>query len=256
MLTDTQRRRYARNISLPGVGEAGQEKLLASSVLLVGAGGLGSAAISYLVAAGIGHIGIADYDRVEISNLQRQILHETGDIGRLKVESACDRVQELNPDVRVTTYSEKLDAVNLTPIIKEYDIVVDGCDNFATRFAVNTACHNQKKILISGAIRAFSGQVATFKSYLGGDSPCYACFVNGLPDDERGCNDMGVIGALAGIIGSFQAMEVIKELLQTGESLAGKLLLVDALTFKNRVIKLSRDPDCDCCGAKLKQVAQ
>ena len=247
MLTDDQRRRYARNISLEGVGEAGQVKLLAARVLVVGAGGLGSAAISYLAAAGVGHIGVVDYDRVELSNLQRQILFEQGDIGRLKAESARDRIHELNPDVRVSVYAEKLDAKNTRALIEQYEIVADGSDNFATRFAVNEACHGAKKPLVSAAIRAWEGQLATFKSYLGPEEPCYRCFVGANPDDERGCADVGVIGALAGVIGSMQALEVVKELLGIG-SFAGQLLLLDARTLKTRTVKLTRDPACECCG--------
>jgi adenylyltransferase/sulfurtransferase len=218
-------------------------------VLVVGAGGLGSAALSYLAAAGVGHIGIVDYDRVELSNLQRQILHETADIGRLKTDSAHDRIGELNPDVRIHTHPYKLTKGTAQAIIRSYDVVVDGSDNFATRFAVNDVCHTLKKPLVSAAIRAFSGQLAVFKSYLGAPHPCYRCFVGSTPDDERGCRDVGVIGALAGIMGSLQAMEVIKELLGIGESLAGSLWLLDALTLQVRRTKIRRDPHCPCCGA-------
>jgi adenylyltransferase/sulfurtransferase len=247
MLTDEQLRRYARNISLEGIGEEGQEKLRTARVLVVGAGGLGSPVISYLAAAGIGHVGIADYDRVELSNLQRQTLFETADIGRLKAEAAKDRVFELNPDVKVTTYTEKISDGNAASIIKHYDIVADGCDNFATRFAVNAACHSEKKTLVSAAVRAFDGQLAVFKSHLGGDNPCYRCFVGSEPDDERGCQDVGVLGALTGIMGSLQAMEVAKELLSLGESLARNLLLLNALTLQMRKIRIARDPRCECC---------
>jgi len=254
MLTQTQLRRYARNISLDGVGEAGQEALLAARVLVVGAGGLGSAAISYLAAAGVGHIGIVDYDRVELSNLQRQILHEHNDIGRLKAESARDRVEELNPDVQVTIHLEKLDEHNAPSLVQHYDLVLDGSDNFATRFAVNAACFVAGKTLISASIRAFDGQLAVFKPYVEGE-PCYQCFISSLPADERGCNDAGVLGALAGIMGSLQALEAIKELLAIGESLAGKLLLLNALNLKTRIVRIERDPACQCCGARRKEVA-
>jgi adenylyltransferase/sulfurtransferase len=254
-LTDAQRRRYARNISLDGVGEAGQERLLASRVLIVGAGGLGSAVISYLAAAGVGHIGIVDYDRVELSNLQRQILHETGDIGRLKVESARDRIQEINPDVKVDIHPVKLDESNARHLIRNYDVVADGSDNFTTRFAVNAACHVEQKPLVSAAIRAYSGQLAVFKSYLGVAYPCYRCLVGSHPDDERGCSDVGVLGALAGIMGSLQALEIIKELLALSESFAGRLWLFDAHTLQARITQLTRDPHCDCCTSGMKQVA-
>jgi len=254
-LTDEQRRRYARNISLCGVGEAGQEKLLGAKVLVIGAGGLGSASLSYLAAAGVGRIGIADYDRVELSNLQRQILYETADIGRLKAESARDRIEEVNPDAQVSIYTEKINEANAAAIIEHYDIVADGSDNFATRFAVSAACHAAGKSLVSAAIRGFSGQLCVFKSYLGTSHPCYSCFVGSAPDDERGCSDVGVLGALAGMLGSLQALEVIKELLALGESLAGKLMIVDALTLKTRQVQILPDPECKCCNAKLKQVA-
>lgn len=248
MLTDTQLRRYARNISLASVGREGQEKLLAARVLVVGAGGLGAPVISYLSAAGVGHIGIIDYDRVELSNLQRQILFETGDVGRLKAEAAADRVSELNPDTKVQLYTEKLDSKNAALLIKQYDIIADTSDNFATRFTVNASCHREAKTLVSAAVRGFDGQLAVFKSYLGGDNPCYRCFVSGVPNDERGCSDIGVLGAFTGVMGSMQAMEVIKELLGIGESLAGNLIVIDALTMQFRKTRITRDPHCDCCG--------
>ncbi len=231
------------------MGEAGQQKLIAARVLVVGAGGLGSPLISYLAAAGVGHLGIIDYDRVELSNLQRQILHEAADVGRLKAESARDRVEELNPDVNVAVHAQKLTAANAQVLAEQYDIVADGSDNFATRFAVNAACHRAERTLVSAAVRAWEGQLAVFKSYLKGE-PCYRCFVGANPDDERGCNDAGILGAFAGVMGSLQALEVIKELLGVGESLAGKLLLVDALTLKTRITHITRDPKCECCGKK------
>lgn len=247
MLTETQLRRYARNISLPNVGIAGQEKLLAAKVLVIGAGGLGSSVISYLAASGIGNIGIIDHDRVELSNLQRQIIFENSDIGRLKVDAASDRINELNPDVSVKTSSEKITPNNANDIIKNYDIIADGSDNFATRFAVNTACHNTKKPLISASIRGFDGQLAVFKSYLGEPQPCYRCFVDSAPDDELGCKDIGVIGALAGIIGSMQAMEIIKEILEIKPSLTGKLLLFNAINLETRKVAITRNPSCNIC---------
>jgi molybdopterin-synthase adenylyltransferase len=256
MLTDTQLRRYARNISLAQIGRVGQEKLRSARVLVVGAGGLGSAAISYLAAAGIGRIGVADFDRVELSNLQRQILHETSDVGRLKAQSARDRVEELNPDVKVDMLIERLDAGNAPQMVADYDIVADGSDNFATRFAVSDACHHAQKPLVSAAIRAWDGQLATFKSYLGVPQPCYRCFVEGKPEDERGCSDVGVIGALAGIMGSWQAMEIIKEILGIDESLAGELLLFNGLKNTLRKVRIMRNPSCICCAAKPKPVAR
>ncbi len=248
MLTDEQRRRYARNISLAGVGVAGQERLLASGVLVIGAGGLGSPAISYLAATGVGHLGIADFDRVELSNLQRQTLHENADIGRPKTHSARDRVQELNPDVKISLYEEKITVGNAAAIIRPYDLVLDGSDNFATRFALNDACHKEKKTLVSGAVRAFAGQLAVFKSYLGAPQPCYRCFVSAHPEDERGCADVGVLGALTGVVGSLMALEATKELLGGYASLGGKLLLLEGETLRQRIVTLTRDPHCECCG--------
>ncbi len=247
MLTDTQLRRYARNICLDGIGKEGQQKLLAARVLVIGAGGLGAPMIAYLAAAGIGHIGIMDYDRVELSNLQRQILFETADIGRLMAEAARDRVQELNPETDVAAYPCKFGDTDTGRLAAHYDIVADGSDNFATRFAVNTVCHHSRKTLVSGAVRGYEGQVAVFKSHLGGNNPCYRCFVGSEPDDERGCRDVGVLGALTGIIGAMQGMEVVKELLGIGESLAGKLLVFNALSHSLRKAAITRDPDCDCC---------
>lgn len=230
MLTDDQRRRYARNITLTSIGEAGQEKLLGARVLVVGAGGLGSSLISYLAAAGIGHLDVIDGDRVELSNLQRQIIHETGDIGRLKVESAKDRIEELNPDIRVKIYPHKLDATNIDTIVANHDIVADGCDNFATRFLVADACLRASIPLVSAAVKGFEGQLSTFKPYLGSPHPSYRCFVPDLPPDPNNCTETGVIGAVCGVLGSMQGLEIIKELLGIGESLSGILLRYNGLT--------------------------
>ncbi len=232
MLSQDQLRRYSRNILLPSIGEAGQQKLLSSRVLVVGAGGLGSATISYLAAAGVGHIGIADGDRVELSNLQRQILFEQGDISRLKVEAARDRVEELNPDVKITTYAYDLNAANIAEIISNYDIVADGCDNFETRFIVADACAAQQKTLVSAAVKGFEGQLSTFKPYLGEPHPSYRCFVPEIPPEANNCTETGVIGAVCGILGSMQAVEIIKELLGLEEGLSGVLLRYDALAQK------------------------
>jgi adenylyltransferase/sulfurtransferase len=217
---------------------------------VVGAGGLGSASISYLAAAGVGHIGVADDDRVELSNLQRQILHETADIGRPKAESARDRITEINPDVSMRLHTQRIDVANARAIVPDYDIVADGSDNFATRFAINEACHAAGKPLVSAALRAYEGQLAVFRSYLGSPHPCYRCFVGHAPADERGCRDAGVLGALAGVMGSLQALEIIKELLGIGESLEGRLLIVDALSLRTRIARIARDPCCVCCSAK------
>ena len=246
-LSDDQLRRYARNITLDGIGREGQQKLLAARVLVVGAGGLGAPVISYLAASGIGTIGIVDSDRVELSNLQRQIIHETGDIGRLKVESAHDRAEEINPDVTIIPHAIRIDESNAPALIADYDVVVDGSDNFATRFAVHTACYQLNKPLVSGAIRAFGGQVSTFKGYLGEPHPCYQCFIPEQPPEIKGCAETGVLGAVTGVIGSLQALEVIKEIVGLGESLSGKLLIYDALTTNFRTITLPKDPSCKLC---------
>lgn len=239
-------RRYARHIVLPEIGESGQEKLLKSSVLVIGAGGLGSAAIAYLSAAGIGKIGIVEPDRVELSNLQRQILFETADIGRSKAKATKDRINETNPDCVVSIFEEKFTPENGAELVKNFDIVVDGCDNFATRFAVADACFAEKKTLISAAISGFSAQLSTFKPYLGEAHPCYRCLVPEMPNFERTCAGEGIISPLAGVMGSLQALEIIKELLGIGESLSGKLLIIDALTMNIRKISLPKDGKCVC----------
>lgn len=226
---------------LPEIGKAGQEKLLAANVLIVGAGGLGSPLISYLAAAGVGHLGIIDDDRVELSNLARQILHESGDIGRLKVESAADRVHELNPDVTVTAYPFALTAENAAELVAKYDVIADGSDNFATRFAVNAACMKAKKPLVSAALSGFSGQVATFTG-----KPCYQCLVHPDAPEANTCKETGVVGPLAGVIGSMQALEILHVLLGT-PALKGKLAIVDGRTQMQRIIKVLADSACPVC---------
>lgn len=241
-------RRYARHIVLPEIGKHGQETLLASSVLVIGAGGLGSAALAYLAAAGIGHLGVVEYDRVELSNLQRQILYESSDIGRLKIESAADRISEINETCRVTLIPKRIKEHNAAELLDGFDLVIDGSDNFATRFAVAQACHDAGIPLVSAAISGFSAQLSTFKPYAGKAHPCYRCFIPELPDRERNCAQEGIIGPLAGMLGSMQALESIKELLQVGESLSGHLLVIDALTWQFRKTTLSKDPSCQFCG--------
>lgn len=233
-------RRYARHILLPEIGEAGQQKLADSAVLVIGAGGLGSAVIAYLAAAGIGRIGIIDHDHVELSNLQRQIIHEDGDIGRLKVESAADRISELNPHCAVDIYPRRLVAENAASIIARYTIVADGCDNFTTRLIVNAACMQSGIPLVSAAVKAFEGQLMTFPA--DGTSPCYQCFVPESPP-EASCKETGVIGPLCGVMGSMQALEVIKALLGL-PTLSGKLLRYDALTHRQRISTLPRNAEC------------
>jgi adenylyltransferase/sulfurtransferase len=242
-LTLDQQRRYARQIMLPDIGEAGQQKLLAARVLVVGAGGLGSALIPYLAAAGVGHLGIIDDDRVELSNLARQVIHETGDIGRLKVESAEDRVSELNPDVKVTTYSHALTTENTESIIAQYDVVADGCDNFKTRFIVNAACVKLGKPLVSAAISGFNGQVMSVAN----GSACYACFLHPDAPEANTCKESGVIGPLAGLIGSAQALEVVRMLLGN-PALVGNIALFDGTTHQQRIVAIQKDSGCKTCG--------
>ncbi|MCC7260240.1 MAG: HesA/MoeB/ThiF family protein [Alphaproteobacteria bacterium] len=256
MLTDDQLRRYAKNILLPEIGREGQEKLLRSKVLVVGAGGLGSPLLSYLAVGGVGTLGIIDHDRVELSNLQRQILHETADIGSLKVESARDRIEELNPDVTVHTYPERLTAENAAALVSRYDVIADGSDNFDTRYALADTCYQAGKPLVSAAIAGFSGQLSTFKAYLGEPHPCYRCFCPEAPERGPSCAIGGVTGAFAGALGSLQALEVIKELLGIGSSLSGSILMVDGLTATTRTLRLPRDPACKTCGEPLRHAAR
>ncbi len=245
-LNDDQLDRYARHIILKQVGGAGQQKLLAARVLVIGAGGLGSPLILYLAAAGVGTIGVIDDDVVDLSNLQRQVLHTTDQVGNLKTDSARDMIKQINTDVNIISFSERLTAANAEEIISDYDIVADGCDNFDTRFAVNDACLKQKKPFVSAALSQFDGQISTFKGYLS-DKPCYRCFIPTHPGDVGNCAEAGILGAVAGVLGTMQAVEVLKELLELGDSLAGKLVLYDALSATSRTIKLPKDPGCPKC---------
>lgn len=247
-LTDEQIYRYSRNILLPEVGGVGQERLLRSKVFCVGAGGLGSPVALYLAAAGIGTIGIADSDQVDISNLQRQVLHFTDDIGRSKAISAREKLERLNPDVNVIVYEEMITKNNIRNIIKNYDIVLDGSDNFPTRYLVNDACYFEKKTLVSGAILRFEGQVSVFKPHAGG--PCYRCLYSEIPPAGMipSCQEAGILGAVAGIIGTTQAVETLKEILQIGKTLVGRLLIFNALTMSVMEVQVKRDPKCPLCG--------
>ncbi|MBN8543410.1 MAG: HesA/MoeB/ThiF family protein [Alphaproteobacteria bacterium] len=242
-LTLEQQRRYARQIMLPEFGEAGQEALLRARVLVIGAGGLGSALIPYLAAAGIGHLGIIDGDRVELSNLARQVIHETGDIGRLKVESAADRVSELNPDVQVTIFPEPLTAENAERIIAQYDVIADGCDNFKTRFVVNAACVKLGKPLVSAAISGFNGQVMSVANR----SACYACFLHPDAPEANTCKESGVVGPLAGMIGSAQALEVVRMILGS-PALVGSIAVFDGTSHQQRIVAIQKDVGCKVCG--------
>lgn len=247
--TDEQLERYARHIILRDVGGAGQMALLSARVLVVGAGGLGSPVLSYLAAAGVGTLGIVDDDAVELTNLQRQIIHGTDDVAINKADSAAASIAALNPDVKVILHKERLGADNAAAIIEGYDIVADGTDNFKTRHIVNDTCVALKKTLVSAALGPFEGQVATFKPHAGESLPCYRCFLPEEPpeDMQRTCSDLGILGAVAGVVGTLQATEVLKEILDIGDSLAGKMLFYDALSASTRTIKLPQDPNCPVC---------
>lgn len=250
-LNDEQLERYARHIILREVGGAGQAKLLNARVLVVGAGGLGSPVILYLAAAGVGTIGVVDFDKVSLSNLQRQIAHGTPDIGRLKTESVADAVRHINPETKIVAHPERIEAANALELVSSYDIVADGSDNFATRFLVADTCYFAEKPLVSAAVTQFDGQLATFKAYLG-DFPCYRCLFPAPPPPEEApnCAEAGILGAAAGVMGSLQALEVIKEIVGLGDSLAGKFLIYDALATQFRNVKVPRDPACALCGEK------
>ncbi len=244
--TDKQIERYSRHIILPEVGGSGQQKMLEARVLLLGAGGLGSPAAYYLAAAGIGNLGIVDFDKVDLSNLQRQIIHSTERIGMLKTESAKKTIEALNPDVNVTLYNERLDSSNIMSLIENYDYIVDGSDNFPTRYLVNDACVMKNKTLVHGSIYRFEGQVTVFKPF---DGPCYRCLYPEPPPPGMvpNCQEGGVLGVLAGVIGNLQVVEVLKLVIGIGETLIGKLLIYDALNTEFRNLRLRRDADCPVC---------
>lgn len=246
-LTDDQLLRYSRQILLPAFGIEAQERLLASRVLLIGAGGLGSAAALYLAAAGVGTLVIADHDRVDLSNLQRQVLHRHADLGRPKVDSARDTVDALNPDVEVVPLDARLTADNLRAQVAGVDLVIDGSDNFETRFAVNAACVAERKPLVSGAAIRAEGQLSVFRADLG-EGPCYRCLYTESGSTDETCAGNGVLAPVVGIIGSLQALEAIKVLTGLGEPLHGRLLVFDGMTLEFREMKLRRDPGCPVCG--------
>jgi molybdopterin/thiamine biosynthesis adenylyltransferase len=245
-LSSDQRARYSRHILLPEVGEAGQVELLESKVLLVGAGGLGSPAAIYLAAAGIGTIGIVDFDVVDVSNLQRQVLHNLDRLGQSKVESARETLTALNPDVKVEPHDVRLSADNVLDILSGYDVIVDGGDNFPTRYLVNDASLHLRKPVVHGSIFRFEGQVSVFDPYEG---PCYRCQYPEPPPPELApsCAEAGVLGVLPGIIGSIQAVEAIKLILGIGETLVGRLLTYDALAQEFIDLRIRRDPECLAC---------
>ncbi len=248
-LNAEERRRYGRHLILPEVGEAGQRRLKQARVLLVGAGGLGSPAALYLAAAGVGHLGVVDLDAVEASNLQRQVLHGTRDVGRPKVDSARDRLADLNPNVRVETHPVRLDRSNALELVRAHDLVVDGTDNFATRYLVNDACVLAGRPNVYASIFRFEGQASIFATAHG---PCYRCLHPEPPPPGLvpSCAEGGVLGVLPGLLGLIQATEAVKLLLGIGEPLIGRLLLVDALGMRFQSLALKRDPRCPACGTR------
>ena len=246
-MDDKQLLRYSRHILLPQVGVDGQQKLLDAHVLVIGLGGLGSPVAMYLAASGVGHLVIVDHDRVELSNLQRQIVHTTDSIGTDKVASAKAALRQLNPDIRITTFNKTLESDELAQQVKLADAVVDASDNFATRFGLNRLCVEYKKPLVSGAVIRLEGQVTTFRADQPG-SACYRCLYQDMDEIAESCSETGVLAPVAGIIGSIQATEIIKVLTGVGQTLNGRLLVLDARTMDWREMKLRKDPSCPVCG--------
>ena len=245
--TKKQIDRYSRQIILKKIGVVGQKKLLKSNVLIVGAGGLGSPISIYLAALGIGKIGIIDKDSVEISNLSRQIIFSTNDLKKNKSSVAINKLRKINPDIKLHSFSKRLTKKNINQIAKNFDLIVDGSDNFRTRFLINDYCLKNRKILVSGAISKFDGQVYTF-NFSKKKSPCLRCFIPKMPSnpDVDNCEYEGVLGSLAGIIGTIQANEVVKEILEIGDTLCGYILIIDALKLTFRKVKLNKRSDCYC----------
>ncbi len=243
MLSEDEIDRYARHLVLKEIGGAGQMKLKTAKVALVGMGGIGSPAALYLAAAGVGTIGLIDDDKVSLSNLQRQVLYGTGDVGSGKADAAKVALGEINPYTDYIAHDLRLGTDNAIEVLGNYDVVLDGCDNFPTRLLVNRTCHDLKIPLVSAAIGRWSGQLSVFDG-----TPCYQCLVPEIPPDAETCERVGVVGALAGILGSMAALEVIKLITGAGEPLRGQLLIFDGLTMQSRVVKLSADPQCPVCG--------
>ncbi len=248
--TDDELRRYSRHILLAEVGAVGQARLRAASVLVVGAGGLGSPLVLYLAAAGVGRIGLIDHDVLELSNLQRQVAHATSRLGRNKAESAAETVAGLNPDVRIEVHPRRLDVAAAQELIPRYDLVCDGTDNFATRFLLGDACHLLGRPLVSAAVLRFEGQLSVFRGHEGAPHPCHRCLHPEPPPEGLvpSCSEAGVLGAVTGVMGTLQATEVLKLIVGIGESLSGRLLLWDALDARFRTVRLKRDPACPLCG--------
>lgn len=248
MITNPQQQRYLRNTILPEIGELGQKKLLRARVLVVGAGGLGSPVLLYLAAAGVGNIGIIDDDVVELSNLQRQIIHNEKNLGQKKVESAATKISLLNSDVKLEIFPQRATREILRKICVDYDFILDCTDNFPTRFIINEICHQQKKPLIFAAVKGFLGQVSVFKSYEN-NNPCYACFNPNILDENFSLPllEKGILGSVAGTIGALQATTAIKEILGIGEELVGKILIFDFFKNNFRKVSLEKNPTCKIC---------
>ena len=244
-MSNDQQRRYIRQTTLAGFGEAAQAKLATASVLMVGAGGLGAACLPYLAAAGIGRIGIIDHDHVELSNLHRQVIYEEADINRLKVQSAADRLSELRHDLDVDVYAQRLTPQNAAAIIARYDLVADGCDRFETRLAVNAACWQQQKTLVSASTIGWQGQLLSVQPAQ--NSPCYQCLVPEAPSDPDRCSETGVLGALCGITGAMQASEIIKQIAGITPNLTGQWLRYDARSAQSKTATISKNPQCPVC---------
>lgn len=251
-LTEPQIRRYARHIVLAEIGGLGQSRLIAARVLVVGAGGLGAPLLQYLAAAGVGTLGVIDDDSVDLSNLQRQVIHRTEDIGATKAASAKRALQAVNPEVRVETYEERLTAENAERLIAGYDIVADGSDNFATRYLLNDTCHRLRRTLVAAAILRFDGQISTYKAWQGAGHPCLRCLFPVAPSEDAvpSCAQAGVLGSLAGTLGALQATEVVKEILGVGRSLSGRLVMYDALAGAFDEMAIAKRPDCPTCGVR------
>lgn len=247
-MNDDQLLRYSRQIMLPQLDIAGQQRLLQSHALIIGLGGLGSPVAMYLAAAGVGELTLVDFDEVDLSNLQRQIIHRHADIDRPKVDSAADTLHALNPDIKINTINQKLCDETLTQAVQQADVVIDASDNFATRFAINQVCVTTHTPLISGAAIRLEGQITVFPNTNEGNAPCYRCLYEDIPEAEANCSETGVLAPLVGIIGSIQATEAIKLLSGLGTPLAGRLLTLDASTLEFREIRLRRDPQCPVCG--------
>ncbi|WP_310539615.1 molybdopterin-synthase adenylyltransferase MoeB [Phenylobacterium sp.] len=242
--SDDEVERYARHLVLREVGGPGQQRLKAARVLIVGAGGLGAPAALYLAAAGVGTLVLVDPDRVDVSNLQRQVIYTQDDVGRCKVEAAADRLKALNPHVNIERVPVHLEEANARGLVRGCDLVLDGTDDFTTRFTVNAACVAEHVTLVSGAIGRWTGQVGVFRR-----APCYRCLVPEVPPDAETCSAVGVVGALAGVVGSMMALEAVKILTGAGEPLTGRLLIYDALSAEIRTVRIGADPGCEVCGS-------